>query len=207
MRNTERCLIIIPIIHAADDMMSLRSSIPRDAKDEKFALAQWEKVSGYLHRLSPRFLEGLKVYQDGLPDTTANNLDKILAQAQTRNYDVLRWLRLNGAVIMGTERVELLKEEYQFLVARYHAPDEESWAEATLGYLNRRDQLLADRDVYIAQRINTTLGPHEVGLLFIGLGHNIKPLLASKMRLGEPRLFNPDRSLSEWERYLTCRSV
>lgn len=207
MRENERCLIIMPIIHTADDMMSLRSSIPRDEKDEKFALAQWEKVSGYLHHLSPRFLEGLKVYQDGLPDTSADGINKILNFASTINHEILRWLRANGAIIMGTEDLKLLTEEYNHRRAVYKAPDVESWAEATLGYLNRRDQLLADRDAYIAQRVDSTLEPHEVGLLFIGLGHKVKPLLADKMRLGEPRMFSPDRLLSEWERYLICRSV
>lgn len=199
--------MIIPIIHTAADMMSLRSSIPRDEKDEKFALAQWGKVFRYLRHWSPGFLKGLKVYQDGLPDSSEDNLNKILAQAQSGNYDVLRWLRINSAVIIGTESVQLLGEEYQLLADRYHAPDEELWAQATLKYLSRRDQLLADRDAYIAQRIDSTLMPGEAGLLFIGLGHNIKPLLSDKMRLREPGMFNPGRLSAEWGRELVCQNV
>ena len=199
--------MIIPIIHTAADMASLTSSIPRDQKDEVFALALWEKVFGYLRHWSPGFLKGLKVYQDGLPDTSEDNLNKILAQAQSKNYDVLRWLRISGAVIMGTESIHLLWEEYQLSADRHHAPDEESWAQATLKYLNRKDQLLADRDAYIAQRIDSTLMPGEVGLLFIGLGHNIQPLLEGRMRLREPGMFSHDRLSAEWRRELVCQNV
>lgn len=207
MKSNERCLVIIPIVHTAADMMSLKSSIPRDEKDEVFALAQWEKIFRYVRHWPQRLLTGLKVYQDGLPDTSEDNLNKILAQAQTKNYDVLRWLRTSGTVIMGTESTDFLREEYQLLAARYNAPDEESWAQATLEYLNRRDQLLADRDSYIAKRIDSTLMPGEVGLLFIGLAHNINPLLMDKMRLIEPRMFNSGRLLAEWGKELACQSV
>ena len=48
MRDTERCLIIIPIIHTAADMMSLRTAIPRDQADEALAVAGWSKIFRYL---------------------------------------------------------------------------------------------------------------------------------------------------------------
>ncbi len=206
MRDNERCLIIIPIIHTAADMMSLQSAIPRDKGDEQFAQAEWEKISGYLHFLSAGFVTGLRVYQDGLPDTSEYNLNKIFAQAPGKNYDVLRWLRSNGAIVMGTESAKLMVEEYQLLTDRHYAPDEESWAEAVLEYAGQKDRLLMERDAYIAKRINNTLMLGEVGLLFIGLGHNIQPLLADKMRLGQPRIFNPDRILAEW-RGFRCQNV
>lgn len=199
--------MIIPIIHTAADMMSLKSSIPRDEKDEVFALAHWKKVFKYFRHRPRSLLRGLKVYQDGLPDTSEDNLNKILAIAQTKNYDVLRWLRSKGAVIMGTESTHLLLEEYQLLAAMYNPPDEESWAQATLERLSRRVQLLTERDSYIAKGIDSTLMPGEVGLLFIGLGHNIKPLLMDKMRLKEPRMFSSGRLSAEWGRELACQSV
>ncbi|MBI2314673.1 hypothetical protein HYU93_01245 [Candidatus Daviesbacteria bacterium] len=199
-------MIIIPIIHTAADMMSLQSAIPREEQDEQFALAEWEKIFGYLHSLSAGFVTGLRVYQDGLPDTSGDNLNKIFAQAPGKNYEVLRWLRSNGAIVMGTESTELMREEYKLLVARYHAPNGELWAQATLEYAERRGRLLMERNAYIAQRIDHTLMPGEAGLLFIGLGHNIQPLLADKMRLGQPRIFNPDRILAEW-RGFRCQNV
>ncbi|OGE26265.1 hypothetical protein A3C26_03685 [Candidatus Daviesbacteria bacterium RIFCSPHIGHO2_02_FULL_39_12] len=187
--------------------MSLRLSILRDKQNELFALAQWEKISGYLHSWSAGFLTGLKVYQDGLPDTSEDNLNKIFAQAPGRNYRILRWLKSEGAVIMGTENTQLLLEEYRFLTGRYYASDEESWARATLEYVGRREQLLADRDTYIAQRIDNTLMPGEAGLLFIGLAHNIKPLLVNKMKLGEPGIFSSDRLLAKWGKEIECRNI
>lgn len=187
--DSERCLIVVPVIHTAADMMSLRSLIPRDEQDENLAAARWNGIFRYLKHWPSSIISRLQVYQDGLPDTSADMIDKILNQAQSINYDVLRWLRDNGAAILGTENPLLLMEEYNYRKAMFHAPDEESWATAALMYLDRRDQLLIDRDCYIAQRIDQTLLPAGVGLLFIGFGHNIKPLLADKIRLREPKMF------------------
>lgn len=186
---SERCLIFIPILHTAADMMSLRSSIPRDKQDEDLAAARWGSIFRYLKHWPSPVINRLQVYQDGLPNTSEDDINTIFKQAKSINYDVLRWLRANGATIVGTENPSLMMEEYQHRIAMFHAPDEESWATAALMYFNRRGQLLKDRDGYIAQRIDQTLLPAGVGLLFIGLGHNIKPLLADKMRLREPKMF------------------
>lgn len=187
--NEERCLVIVPVVHTAADMMSLRTSIPRDQEDEILAVARWNNIFRHLRRWPGITIRGLKVYQDGLPDTSEDMIKRTLDQAQSINYDVLRWLRDQGAVIIGTENTALLMEEYRHMQARYCAPDEESWAMATLEYCNRREQLLIERDTYMAQRIDKTLLPGEMGLLFIGLGHNIQPSLADNTSLRKPMMF------------------
>jgi len=50
----------------------------------------------------------------------------------------------------------------------------------------KRDALLAQRDRYIANRIDSTLVAGESGILFLGMLHSLSTLLAKDIRLVFP---------------------
>ncbi len=180
-----RSLFIIPSVHTRADFGSLGSKVPVDQEYETMATQYWQAVSEYVQKLPGDFSE-LRIYQDGLLDISAEKVTKIVNETQTPNYKVLRWLKDQGAHIIGTESPRLLLEEYQSLQAIFNAPSGELKRAALWGYREKSEFLLEERDRYIAQRINETLSEGGVGLLFMGLAHEIKKLLEKEIEVTEP---------------------
>jgi hypothetical protein len=181
----KRRLISIPIIHTRADFGSLGSKVPFDQEVEGMKTEYWNEIFDYVRNLPVDFSK-LKVYQDGLPDTSVEIVAKIVDETQTPNYEVLHWLRDQKAHIMGTESPTLLLEEYRSLQAIFNAPSEELKRAALLEYREKSEFLLEGRDRYVARRINETLSEGEEGLLFVGLAHDIKKLLEKEMEVIEP---------------------
>ena len=183
----KRRLIIIPIIHThADYGENLGSKIPFDEKIEALKAQYWRNVFDYIKGLPLDYPE-LKVYQDGLPNVSPELVTYVVNRAKPVNYDVLRWLREQGADIVGTENPELLDKEYNLLQATLitHSTEEE-YAEARLNY-NRMKPIFSEiRSEDIAQRIKATLPEGGMGILFIGLAHQVKRLLEQEMEVSEP---------------------
>ena len=183
----KRRLIIIPIIHThADYGENLGSKIPFDEKIEALKAQYWRNVFDYIKGLPLDYPE-LKVYQDGLPNVSPELVTYVVDRAKPVNYDILRWLRTQGANIVGTENPELLDKEYNLLQATLIThPTEEEYAEARLNY-NRMKPISSEiRSEYIAQRIKATLPEGGMGILFIGLAHQVKRLLEQEMEVSEP---------------------
>ncbi len=107
------------------------------------------------------------MYQDGLPDASADMVARVVAEVDSPNYRLLRWLVSEGAVAVGTEDPVLLQEEYELLKAS--VADEA----ARRVYATRAAELLEGRDRYIAARIDATLPAGGTGVLFIGLQHDV----------------------------------
>ena len=103
----KRRLTVIPIIHTRADFGSLGSKVPVDQEYETMATQYWQTVSEYVQKLPGDFSE-LRIYQDGLPDSSIEIVTKIVDETQTANYGLLRLLRSKGAHIMGTESAPLL---------------------------------------------------------------------------------------------------
>lgn len=181
----KHCLISIPIVHTHADFGSLRNKVPFDQEVEEMKTRYWDGVFDYVRDLPVDFSK-LRVYQDGLPNTSYEIVARIVDETQTPNYKVLRWLRDQKAHIMGTESPPLLLEEFQSLQAIFNAPNGELKRVVLLRYREKSESLLEGRDRYIAQRINKTLSEGEVGLLFIGLAHEIKKLLEKEIEVIEP---------------------
>jgi len=179
-----RHLIIIPIVHTRADFGSLGSRVPVNQKYETEATQYWQAVSKYIQKIPVDFSE-LRIYQDGLPDISAEMVATIVDETQTPNYDLLRWLRNKGAHIMGTESPPLLLQEYRALQTIFKAEGEEQ-KQAALEYEKVSAHLLEGRDKYIAQRIKATLPEDGRGILFIGLAHEVKRLLEQEIEVGEP---------------------
>lgn len=163
--NHQRRLLIVPILHTKEDMGSLGSRLPVEDGYVSMALKFWEEVSQRIKKYVNGF-ERVKVYQDGLPDTQENLVDKILNEVKSPNYELLRFLKEKGAKVFGTEDPKLLKEEYKFT-------SEVIKKRAKGTPRKKAAHLLAQRDAYIANRIDKTLNKDDLGILFLGAAHNI----------------------------------
>lgn len=87
----KRRLISIPIVHIHADFGSLGSKVLFDQEVEELTTRYWNGVFDYVRNL-PLDFSKLKVYQDGLPNISAEKVAKIVDETQTPNYNVLRWL-------------------------------------------------------------------------------------------------------------------
>lgn len=153
-------------------MGSLGQHLPAGADYHRLAERRWDQIGQRVWALDldwPR----VKVYQDGLPDAGPDVVQRILAEVQSPNYEILRWLVGQGAELIGSESPALLKEEYGHLQGVLKAKEAAARARAQRAYKQRAAALLAERDAYIARRIGATLPPGGVGLLFIGRAHRV----------------------------------
>ncbi|MDR3414516.1 MAG: hypothetical protein P4L87_26720 [Formivibrio sp.] len=178
-----RTLIVIPIIHAEQDMGSLLEQIKQEYVSRygherwiehlKSIDEIWIGIRQLITALELPYVS-VRLYQDGLPlcGKEADIVKDVAAQG-SRNHQLLVELMAQGAQLMGTEDPRLLIEEYQFHqgVLRDSNPGNENLRE------EQSRRLLFERDKFIAERINTTLMTDEIGVLFLGLTHSVEPFL------------------------------
>lgn len=179
--NHLRKLLIVPILHAEEDMGSLASRLPAEDGYSFMVSKFWEEVRQRIKRYLNSF-QRVKVYQDGLPDTQKKLIDKIVSEVKSPNYQLLRLLKDKGAKILGTEKPELLKKEYNFITQILAAQDEKTKDKIRQAYEAQAADLLAKRDTYIAKRIDETLKKGDLGILFIGASHQIKDKLSKNIQ-------------------------
>ena len=170
--QTLRTLIYIPIVHSQEDMGSLGPRLPASHVYRGLAHAGWADIQRRVRSLRLDW-PSVNVYQDGLPHAGPEIARKILAEVESPNYDLLRWLVAQGAALVGTESPTLMKEEYGHLQTVLTAADAAAKARARRIYAERAGALLAERDAYIARRIADTLPHGATGLLFIGRAHRV----------------------------------
>lgn len=165
----DRFLYVAPIVHSPKDMGILRHRM-------KVSKEYWEAATEYWAKVGES-ISGIKkidkVYQDGLPDVSEKRVNIVVSQAQTPNYKILRQLKSQGALIIGTEDPAACMREFNLRQQIEYPEDEDAWAEAKMAYHNEQPELLEKRDEYIARRIKEDLLPGETGILFIGEGHSI----------------------------------
>jgi len=182
-----RTLLLIPIIHTESDMGSLLEKL-RGEYIQRHGAEKWEQhvrtvkdlwaeirsAIGSLMLPYPR----VRLYQDGLPECGREvQIVKELAAKGSKNHELLVELMDQGARLMGTEDSQLLLREYRLHTASLEAAASAQGSVHTVGNEDRSRVLLAERDRHIAKRINATLQPGEIGLLFLGLAHAVEPLL------------------------------
>jgi len=193
--SSYRTLIYLPIIHTQTDMGALKESVVR-ATLEKVGRAGlsrktatidkiWTEIERVIDDLTLPF-DRVRLYQDGLPVCGREaEIVTELAQAGSRNHQLLLRLMAQGATLMGTESGDLLVKEYQ--LAKQSLTDRPPRA---AGIAARRralnDALLQRRDQFIAQRINDTLQPDETGILFLGMLHSLKQYLHHDIKVIYP---------------------
>jgi hypothetical protein len=185
-------LIYIPIIHTQADMGALGERVKsaslrklgRTGWKRKIELIDkyWNEVEKVIENLKLPF-EHVRIYQDGLPvSDREREIVAELAKSGSRNHALLLSLINRGATVTGTESLELLLEEYDHV-------------KRTLGSESGRERdrdksisalILTRRDQFIAKRINETLLPGEVGIVFLGMLHSLEPWLDKDIRLVYP---------------------
>jgi hypothetical protein len=203
--TASRVLIYLPIVHTLADMGGLGENVAQKAlqkfgekiySDKNKAIDSiWSNIEQVVEAL-PLDWDKVRLYQDGLPVCgREREIVTDLAQAGSRNHQLLLRLMHKGATLMGTESADLLVLEYQ--LAR-QALAAEGTARISEGSQTTQtggdDPLLKRRDQYIAQRINETLKPGEVGILLLGMLHSLEALLDQDIGVEFP-LYRPLSSL------------
>ena len=189
-----RALIYFPIIHSHKDLGTLDkrvSDLRTDEQADKYLDATehfWKMIATTIEDLELDYSH-LRLYQDGLPVCGKEQeiVAEVVESAGSQNFKLLQKLHQKGAVLMGTESPELLVQEHA-LMTQLLKP-----GEPTEISLKTAQELLNKRDDYIAQRIDKTLQDNEMGLLFLGLMHNIEKKLPQDIVIIQP-LGKPPRA-------------
>ena len=185
-----RKLIVVRIVHAPSDMGSASAGLEKAGKSA-LGEARWQenqkKIEKFWQELETE-VEGLgldmtklHIYQDGLPcaGEIGERIVRDTAAKGSRNYQIVQKLMDRGARIEATESVDLLRREYGFIKALLEAKTDSERRAAEEQYNRAKDNLLVQRDQFIAQAIDASLKDGETGLLFIGASHNVLPKIAS----------------------------
>jgi hypothetical protein len=190
-----RTLIYFPIVHTQADMGALQESVARATLDKmgRAGLARktaaidriWTEIEAAIDALALSF-DRVRLYQDGLPVCGREaEIVTELAQAGSRNHQLLVRLMAQGAVLMGTESGDLLVQEYQLakqsLTMR---PPRAAGVAAARRALS--EALLQRRDQFMAQRLNDTLKDGETGILFLGMLHSLERYLQPDVKVIYP---------------------
>ncbi|MDD3472032.1 MAG: hypothetical protein PHS86_04540 [Syntrophaceae bacterium] len=189
-----RKLFYFPIVHTPADMGKLSGAV-KEIYLKRVGRAGWKRKLDVVDKFWDQIAEiifGLdleksviRVYQDGLPvvsDGKEREIIERLAESGSRNHALVVQLLKRGAVLMGTESIELLMAEYELtqkLLERTSTPTRGGAKKI----LERQDDLLKQRDQFIADRINQTLRPGEIGILFLGLLHDVRPWLSNDIEV------------------------
>ena len=190
MRN----LYVIPIIHMSADMGSIASTLDDRAtakltpelwhRHKEVVSAFWDSIGQFLDALD---VDGFKVYQDGLVADGEEGLRIVRESVSqgSKNYEIVGRLLDRGAVLVKTESLSLVKQEYNYITKMTRSKSLKEREVAALRYKLARGKLLKQRDEFIAGRINETLAEGETCILFIGAYHDVVHRLAPDIRVGQ----------------------
>lgn len=143
----------------------------------------WEGISAKLFSL-PLAWEQVRIYQDGLPVSGRElEIAREVAAQGSENYQLVLDLVRRGARLVGTESPELLRRERTSNLRIAQAETETEKEEAKRCYEAESAEILGLRDAFIAHRIAETLKEGEVGILFLGLLHQVDRLLPQEIQV------------------------
>jgi hypothetical protein len=120
MRN----LYVIPIIHMSADMGSIAPTLDDKAtakltselwqRHKEIVSAFWDSIGRFLNTLD---VNGFKIYQDGLVADGEEGLRIIRESIRqgSKNYEIIGRLLERGAVLIKTESLSLVKQEYNYI--------------------------------------------------------------------------------------------
>jgi hypothetical protein len=189
-----RKLYVIPIIHMSSDMGSIASTLDDRAmtnlmpelwqRRKEIVSAFWDSISRFLDALD---VNGFKVYQDGLVADGEEGLRIVRESVSqgSKNYEIVGRFLERGAVLVKTESLSLVKQEYNYITKMTRSKSAKEREVAALRYKLARGKLLKQRDEFIAGRINETLAEGETGILFIGAYHDVVHRLAPDIKVGQ----------------------
>lgn len=178
-----RNLIYIPVIHTEIDLGS-SAVLFKGGTDEEKNRALWQEWNraveemwrGIGKKIADPSLNWSKVhlYQDGLPVCgKEREIVDELAKGGSLNHRILVELVHQGGILEGTEDPQLLIEERTAIKRIEMARDTVEKEKTIREYTDAGASLLEQRDKFIANRIDMTLGQGETGLLFIGMLHRV----------------------------------
>jgi hypothetical protein len=202
-------LIYIPIVHNKADLGSLGSQLSLEG-ERKYGISLWQnhleqvdkswdeieiEISKQLKKIS---FDKIKIYQDGLPvaDGIGIKIVKDTAKKGSKNYNIIDNLLTRGAKLEIAENKEFLFKEYYLLSDISKAETHEKQLVAYLTYQELSQELLNDRDNYIANQINVTLNDGEIGIAFFGAAHSIIDKLNKDINVIVIQMFKDDISLN-----------
>lgn len=173
-------LIYVPVMHSSAEMGSAGAAY-KAAFVARFGEQKWQErcaeFDAIWHSIEEAIMalgldwSEVKLFQDSLPVCGGEvALTRELAAQGSRNHQLLDTLVGRGASLVGTESPALLLEEYRLLQS---ADRTEEKAAA----------LLESRDRFVAERIQSTLGENQTGLLFMGALHRVARFLSPQVRV------------------------
>ena len=187
-----RKLLYVPVIHEAADLGSI-SSVADEKGQDMFGPIRWERhkeiVKSFWRQTSRHFegidAPGLEIFQDGLPVGGEIGLKIIREGARrgSRNYRIVLDLINRGGILKKTEDVELLQKELIRTKELTGKDAHEKEALDAFQDLTSGDQLMADRDLFVAKTINETL--EHRGVLFMGAFHHVPVYLDKDIEIVE----------------------
>jgi hypothetical protein len=188
-----RPLIYVPIIHSEADLGGAGDEVRRQfeavlgaaAWTQRYASvdAMWEGLHAKLLGL-PLDWPSVRLYQDGLPVCGwERQIVSDLAAKGSRNHRLLSELMERGAALMGTEDPALLVAEYRRIQRLTLAAQQGEPGPVAEELKREGEDLLHRRDAFIAERIDSTVGEGETGILFLGLFHRVDELLNGKFEV------------------------
>lgn len=206
-----RRLLVLPIVHSRSDLGSLQT-VANQAKvaalGERRAQAAAQSIDAFWSSLRECLLalqldySTVLIYQDGLPKVQNVTLQiekqivEELAKGGSPNHQLVKWMMDQGAILIGTESPDLLLQEYhairRSLAQGYRAETNTNVTKPgsddplSEGDTTTEPTLMQQRDRFIASRIDETLGNEQLGLLFIGMLHQVDRFLPDDIQVEYP---------------------
>ena len=180
-------LYYVLIIHSVEDYGSLVQAI-KEAFTKKYGGITFDnlqkEIHGFWQTVEKRIKEtipdvrGLVIYHDGFP---VGDREKVLAlfrymcgdHPESPNFCLVKKLLKEGAVLEGTEDMNLVKEQLEMYRRATESSSPEKQAEILAAVSDCSNEILKLRDIFIAQRIRDTLPESGRGILFIGRDHDV----------------------------------
>jgi hypothetical protein len=201
-------LLYIPIVHNAADLGSLGTELSHEG-EKKYGAEQWQNhqasvnrswdgIENEIQNQINDFKGIIRIYQDGLPvaGETGMKIVKDTADKGSQNYTIISNLLAKGAMLEVAENKDLLFKEYYLLSDIGKAETPEKQMIAYLTYQELSDEILKDRDNFIAGRINESLNDEELGIAFFGAAHSITEKLNNDIVVTVIDMFKDDISLN-----------
>jgi hypothetical protein len=197
-----RKLFFVPIIHSPADMGTL-GIVLSDTSAAVLGRELWDRhsrtISLFWESIARFFLsDGIiaaKIYQDGLVAAGADGL-KIVNEGVKKgsiNFAIISALLQKGAALIQTEDIALVQKEYSYLKKITSAGSNREKETALSRYKLAQTALLADRDKYIAGKVESTLKDGETGVLFIGAYHEVLSRLPADINIVQVKDLNKVR--------------
>ncbi len=214
-----RKLYLIPIIHMSADLGTLAPAMDKRGivelgkdfwlRHKETVIRFWNSIAEFFDSLE---VKGFKIYQDGLiaDGEMGMRIVEEGVKEGSKNYQIISGLLKRGASLVRTEDLSLVKREYDSLSKIVRSKSSGGKIVASLRYKLVENKLLSERDNFIANRTDETLGDGETGILFIGAYHDVIPKLpqdieikevkkAKKVREYQKLLSNPRRDKKHFE--------